>query len=615
MIDTRITIDSLARAISGNIVGASDFRSPGGFTGIFNILKDSSEGDIVIRHWIDEKGIKIASSKNVACIITEDPRGNSIDIATDLKIPLIVVKKIEEANAIALNWSIKNFVPNSKRIIISGTNGKSTTSHMIYHILKSTGANTLTNTDSKSEFNTLIDPMVPKIISEYALSNDGQLDYLVIEASEVQGWLGKLMHNHALLMTKAVNPDVGVVTNVAIDHIGLVNSIKEVFEETSGIAKGMSKGTLVLNHDDEYVFNMADFAESNVETFYFSMNSVIKDININTNTNTNTNTNNNTKVNDINNIGINNINIKNVDINNTKNISSNENSIEINKSLIYDTESKSIIYKSKPILTIEELPFNSNHFIQNTLAAISACLSLNIKIKDIVNGVKSYKSLKRRFRKINCNPIIIDDFAHNPEGIKATINAVANFPHQNLKIICAIRGSRGKEINEINAKAIVEALKDINSNYNTNYNHKNNNNHKNSKHENNNKYKNNNNYNNEHGKNNSETLPKIKNNEKLKDKKLKIKKSKDKNINKVEIILSSSSDVVDESNFVEDFEEETFFNVLNKENISYTHYKMLKDALYNVYNSSKVDDLILLIGAQGMDPAEELLNEIFNEDN
>ncbi len=34
MIDTRITIDSLARAISGNIVGASDFRSPGGFTGI-----------------------------------------------------------------------------------------------------------------------------------------------------------------------------------------------------------------------------------------------------------------------------------------------------------------------------------------------------------------------------------------------------------------------------------------------------------------------------------------------------------------------------------------------------------------------------------------------------
>ncbi|WP_042704175.1 hypothetical protein [Methanobrevibacter arboriphilus] len=83
----------------------------------------------------------------------------------------------------------------------------------------------------------------------------------------------------------------------------------------------------------------------------------------------------------------------------------------------------------------------------------------------------------------------------------------------------------------------------------------------------------------------------------------------------MEIILSSSSDVVDESNFVEDFEEETFFNVLNKENISYTHYKMLKDALYNVYNSSKVDDLILLIGAQGMDPAEELLNEIFNEDN
>jgi len=519
MIDTNITIDSLAEAISGKIIGADEFRSPNGFTGIFNILKDSTEGDIVIRHWIDEKGIKIASTKNVACIITEDPRGNSIEIATDLKIPLIVVEKIEEANAIALNWTIKIFASNSKRVVISGTNGKSTTSHMIYHILNSTGANAFTNTDSKSEFNTLIDPMIPKLISEYVLSNKGELEYLVIEASEVQGWLGKLMNDHAFLMTKSVDPDIAVITNVAIDHIGLVNSIEEVFHETSGLPRAIKKGLLVLNNDDEKVVKMADFANEDVSTFFFSMNSC----------------------------------------NDLK--KSNDN-INDDNCLNYDRKTESIVYNSKSILTIDELPFTSDHFIQNTLAAISACLSLGIEIKDIVNGVKSYKSLKRRFRKINQSPLIIDDFAHNPEGIKATINAVSKLSNGNLKILCAIRGSRGKELNKINAEAIVEVIHAINRKNNVD----------------NNSYKN-----------------------------------KNEVKNKIELILSSSEDVVDEANFVEEFEENIFFDVLNRENIKYIHYKNLYDALYNIYTSSNVNDIILLIGAQGMDPAEELLKNITDE--
>jgi UDP-N-acetylmuramate--alanine ligase/UDP-N-acetylmuramoyl-L-alanyl-D-glutamate--2,6-diaminopimelate ligase len=226
--------------------------------------------------------------------------------------------------------------------------------------------------------------------------------------------------------------------------------------------------------------------------------------------------------------------------------------------LTYDTEKKSINYKSESILTIEELPFSSNHFIQNTLAAISVCLSFGIEIEDIINGVKSYKSLKRRFRKINHNPMIIDDFAHNPEGIKATIGAVADMPNENLKIICAIRGSRGKELNKINAEALGDIINSI---------------------------------------------------------KNKSVNSTDSIASNIEIILSSSSDIVDEANFVEEFEEETFFEVLNKGNIDYTHYKYLFDALHDAYTSAKVDDLILLIGAQGMDSAEDLLKDIIDEGN
>ena len=597
MIGTKITIKSLAKAINGKIVGADNFKSKDGFTGIFNILKDSTEGDIVIRHWIDEKGIEIANEKKVACIITEDPRNDSILLAESLNFPLIIVDKIEMANAIALNWTLKVFAPNSKQVIISGTNGKSTTSHMINHILTSTGANTLTNTDSKSEFNTLIDPMVPKLISENVLANrhgisnfdssnfdcssisssifDSEiksefnpnskshkknislksslkvdnksnvgikeaydLDYIVVEASEVQGWLGKLMHDHAYLMTKAVDPEVAVITNVAMDHIGLVNSIEEVFQETSGVARAIKKGTLVLNRDDDRVIAMGQFLDKNVNKFCFSMNLNKENLN-SLNKGSITNSDKETVFSDKEDL-----NSDKEDVNSDKEI--------INNFLIYDVSKEAIFYNNARILSLDELPFKSSHFIQNTLAAISACISLNIPIDEIVKGVKSYQSLKRRFRRIHEEPLIIDDFAHNPEGIKATIKAVSNLVSKDsdtqINIVCAIRGSRGEEINKINAESLAESILSISS---------------------------------------------------------------DSETSKINLILSSSVDVVDELNFVEDFEKNIFFETLNKENIKYIHYENLYEALTDTYKSSGKTDIILLIGAQGMDPAEDLLKDIF----
>ena len=79
---------------------------------------------------------------------------------------------------------------------------------------------------------------------------------------------------------------------------------------------------------------------------------------------------------------------------------------------------------------------------------------------------------------------------------------------------------------------------------------------------------------------------------------------------KIELYLSSSNDVVNELNYVEDEEREVFFNTLNRNNIDYTHFDNLKDCLNEVYNNADSKDIILLIGAQGMDPAESILKEI-----
>ena len=57
-------------------------------------------------------------------------------------------------------------------------------------------------------------------------------------------------------------------------------------------------------------------------------------------------------------------------------------------------------------------------------------------------------------------------------------------------------------------------------------------------------------------------------------------------------------------------EREVFFNTLNQNDIDFIHYDNLKECLSETYKKAGKNDIILLIGAQGMDPAESLLNEI-----
>lgn len=473
-------INDIINSVEGKLVGNNEFFSIDGFTGRFTFLNDAHTGDIVVRHWIDETGIQMAFNKNIACLITQTPKDGAIEAAERLNFPLIITDKIELANAMALSHTIYKFSPLSTNVIITGTNGKSTTSHMIYHILNNAGYHVLTNTDSESEFNTLIDPMISKLISDEVKSN-GELDYLVIEASEVQGWLGKLMKNHATLMTEAVNPTVGVITNIAMDHIGLVNSIDDVYNEIKTVPEAIGDGITILNFDDELVRNL-----DAQNPFFTSMSYLNR-----------------------------------------------ENAVYF--------DGKDIVYDNKPILSADELPFKGNHFIQNILSAIGACISLDIDINRIVDGVKSYEALNRRFGKLNDEPLIYDDFAHNPDGIKATIAETLKLlpENQKLHVACAIRGSRGVEINQLNVDALVESMSDD-----------------------------------------------------------------------IELYLSSSNDVVNELNFVEDEERKVFFDTLKKNKIKYSHFDNLRDCLTEVYSNADKKDIILLIGAQGMDPAESLLSDI-----
>ena len=97
---------------------------------------------------------------------------------------------------------------------------------------------------------------------------------------------------------------------------------------------------------------------------------------------------------------------------------------------------------------IDNLPFMSFKFMGETFEVygfgehISLDASLAIKaamnelsIKDIKNSLKNYKGIKKRFDILQNydNFVIIDDYAHHPTEIKATLNSAKKF--SNLKNI------------------------------------------------------------------------------------------------------------------------------------------------------------------------------------
>lgn len=81
------------------------------------------------------------------------------------------------------------------------------------------------------------------------------------------------------------------------------------------------------------------------------------------------------------------------------------------------------------------LSIPGEHNILNALSAFACCHILGVDIDDIVNTLNKYTGTQRRFDVLGrtYNDIkIVDDYAHHPTEIKATLSAIRNMKHNNL---------------------------------------------------------------------------------------------------------------------------------------------------------------------------------------
>ena len=97
-----------------------------------------------------------------------------------------------------------------------------------------------------------------------------------------------------------------------------------------------------------------------------------------------------------------------------------------------------LIHKTEDLGTVS-LSVPGRHNVSNSLAAIALCLNLGLPLDVIKKGLLQFGGTKRRFEyKGTKNGItVIDDYAHHPTEVAATLTAARNYPHG--RIICVFQ--------------------------------------------------------------------------------------------------------------------------------------------------------------------------------
>jgi len=154
-------------------------------------------------------------------------------------------------------------------IAVSGTNGKTTTTRLIAHIVKQMGHKVgFTTTDGIYIQNQMMQrgDCTGPVSAEFVLK-DPTVDFAVLECAR-GGILRAGLGFH--------NCDMAVVTNVASDHLGLngIDTIEQLARVKAVASKTvLPEGYVVLNADDDLVYKMREGLDCKVALFSMNENS------------------------------------------------------------------------------------------------------------------------------------------------------------------------------------------------------------------------------------------------------------------------------------------------------------------------------------------------------
>jgi len=148
-------------------------------------------------------------------------------------------------------------------VAVTGTNGKTTTTRLIAHMVKMMGKKVgYTTSDGIYIQNHMLDKgdCTGPVSAEFVLK-DPTIDFAVLETARGGLLRAGLGFHHC---------DIAIVTNIAPDHLGMrgINTVEQMARLKGVVPETvLPDGYAILNADDELVYNMRDKLNCNIALF------------------------------------------------------------------------------------------------------------------------------------------------------------------------------------------------------------------------------------------------------------------------------------------------------------------------------------------------------------
>jgi len=316
------------------------------------------------------------------------------------KVPIMQVKNPRKA----MSKIAANFYNNPSKeldiIGITGTNGKTTTTQIIDHIIRfsmrqSSSLGTLGfNTPTGMVSTGFTTPESIELHQILKTIKDGGGQYVPMEISS---------HAIELYRTKDVKVDIAIFTNLGLDHLDFHKSQQNYFNSKLKLFKDLNKDSIsILNHDDVKTKEIIRNIKCKYFTYGFSDRSDLK---------------------------------------------------IIDYSLGLNGSKATFKYKNKKLHIDTKLIGKFN--LLNIGASILCAIMINIPIEIILEAIKHFNNVPGRFEKYkyNKNTIIID-YAHSPDAFINIYKNISELKQPNQKIISIFGcgGNRDKSKRSIMAK-------------------------------------------------------------------------------------------------------------------------------------------------------------------
>lgn len=141
-------------------------------------------------------------------------------------------------------------------IVISGTNGKTTTTKIVVELLRSQGLKVFTNRTGSN----FVRGVIAAILADIDIRGNLDADIAVLELDEA----------HAVKFVDIVPPSFSLLLNVMRDQLDRFGEIDKTAQMLEHIAKATTK-KVVLNREDQRVAKIAAHLPKSVEVGYFGL--------------------------------------------------------------------------------------------------------------------------------------------------------------------------------------------------------------------------------------------------------------------------------------------------------------------------------------------------------